>query len=62
MATPKNHRSFEISNMGNCVLYFFETLDDCELDEDFIMMYDAMDQNLCIPPRFAWGAFQVLGC
>ncbi|KAK4964101.1 hypothetical protein LTR66_005869 [Elasticomyces elasticus] len=59
--TPANHRGFEISNIGNCILYLYSSLDDCNND-NFEQVYDFGDEDDCIAPDFTWDAYKVEDC
>lgn len=58
-ATPANHRSFEIDDMGSCELYLFADEDDCD-DGEAQQFYDATDEDECIPPDFTWDYYYVI--
>lgn len=60
-STPANHGGFELADMGDCELFPFATLDDCE-DEEAQQFYTSLDEDEFIPPMFQWDAYYVIGC
>jgi hypothetical protein len=62
-STPANHKSFEITSMGNCILYLYTDLDTCNNDDtDFEQVYDFGEEDECIPPDFTWDAYSIQDC
>lgn len=59
--TPANHRSFEIANMGNCILYLYQDQDHCD-DDDFENVYDFGEEDETIAPDYQWDAYKVDDC
>lgn len=63
--TPENAGSFEISNMGNCILYLYSDLDTCRDDGDvqnWEDLYDFGDEDQTIAPDFTWDNWYVGDC
>lgn len=60
-ATPGEHRSFEVHDMGDCVLTLYNSVADCNSGNS-VQFYDASNEDQCIPPDFLWDGFNILGC
>jgi hypothetical protein len=60
--TPQNHRSLEIHNLGNCVLYLYSSFDDCVNQYEPEEAYDNGEEDECIAPNFIWDAYEVGSC
>lgn len=55
---PANHRSLEISNLGNYRVYLYSSQEDCDNDE-WEQWYDAANQDTCIAPQYTWDYYVV---
>jgi hypothetical protein len=60
-ATPGEHRSFEIHDMGDCVFTVYNSVADCNSGNS-VQFYDSSDEDTCIPPDFLWDGYNILGC
>jgi hypothetical protein len=55
---PASHRSFEISNMGSCRLFLYDSERTCHVD-DWEQVYDAGNSDRCIPPDYIWDYYMM---